>query len=134
MDTSEQLTMQTTFEFGERDTIGGNGGPALDDAPTWRRTVEEAQADPKVERRPSYLCRYAGKGAPARVIVGVAGQGAFGTRVLLACGHWREIRDYLYLPELGRKRPTRARCGLCREAIQPDADSLAKAIELAGRV
>jgi hypothetical protein len=63
--------------------------------------------------------RHAGAGAPLRAITGLGGAGPVGRLVKLACGHWREIRDYDLMPLLGRKRPVRARCGLCREGIEP---------------
>jgi hypothetical protein len=59
------------------------------------------------------LQRYPGPGAPLRTIMRLGPCGAFGRWVLLECKHWREIRDYEILPILGRKRPTRSRCGLC---------------------
>ena len=105
---------------------GHNGGPPLEDLVT----LEQAQQHPQVQRRPSYLQRYAGPGAPLVDIVGLGGLGVFGRWVLLRCGHWREIRDYDLLPLLGRAHPVRARCGLCREGIAPAAADLETALRL----
>lgn len=82
-------------------------------------TLEEAQQQDVVHLRPSYLQRYPGPGAPLRAIVGLGGHGPVGRYVRLACRHWREITHYDLLPVMGRKPPTRARCGLCREGIEP---------------
>lgn len=60
------------------------------------------------------LQRYSGPGAPLREIIGLGALGAVGRWVLLDCEHWREIHGYDLLPAIGRKRPTRARCGVCR--------------------
>ena len=56
---------------------------------------------------------YSGPSAPLREIVGVGDLGAVGQWVLLACTHWKQIRDYHIMPAMGRRRPLRARCGLC---------------------
>ena len=106
---------------------GHNGGPPIDDLVS----IDEAQQRADVQRRPSYLQRYAGAGAPLMSIVGLGRQGCLGRWVLLRCGHWREIRDYDLLPALGRSRPQHARCGLCRERIAPAAADLAEAERLA---
>jgi len=107
---------------------GSNGGPALDDD-AWR-TLEEAQADPDVHKRPSHLQRYCGPGSPAHAIVGLGELGALGRWALLACGHWREIRDWDLMPAMGRKRPTKARCGCCRMQIKPRARDVQAAADL----
>ncbi len=106
---------------------GHNGGPPIDE----RVSIGEAQQRADVQRRPSYLQRYAGADAPQRSIVGLGSQGCLGRWVLLGCGHWREIRDFDLLPALGRSQPQRARCGLCRERIAPAAADLAEAQRLA---
>ena len=93
-------------------------------------TLEEAQQLDRLELRPSHVQRYAGAGSPMRRIVGVAGQGCVGTYVLLSCGHWREIRDYLIMPAMGRKRPTSARCGCCRLGYLPRPADTARVAEL----
>jgi hypothetical protein len=108
-------------------TIGHNGGPQLGGL-----SLAEAQERPEVHLRPSHLQRYAGQGAPMRRIVGVGdGHGAIGQPVLLACGHWREIRDWAIMPLMGRKRPTQARCGCCRLGYLPSASGVARVAELA---
>ena len=107
--------------------IGHNGGLPLRDL----ITLEEAQQRAEVQRRPSYLQRYAGPGSPLVEIVGVGGLGPLGRFVLLRCGHWREIRDYDLLPIIGRAHPERARCGLCHEGIAPAAADLETAARLA---
>jgi hypothetical protein len=111
--------------------FGHNGGPLLSEKIGPWRTQDEAQADPDVRRRPSYLQRNAGPGAPLRNIVGLGGLGVIGRWTLLECGHWREIRDYDLAPILGRKRPTKARCGCCRDRIEPRPDDAAKAAQFA---
>lgn len=81
--------------------------------------MDEAQALADVRRRPSYLQRYPGPGAPLRRIVGEGRLGPLGRWVLLECRHWREITHYDLLPVEGKKKPVRARCGLCRDGIDP---------------
>jgi hypothetical protein len=93
-------------------------------------TLDEAQALPTVQLRPSHVQRYAGAGAPLRRIVGVCGHGAIGRVVLLACGHHREIRDWTIMPLMGRERPVQARCGCCRLGYLPDPDALRRAHQL----
>lgn len=80
-------------------------------------TLAEAQALPSIRKRPSYLQRYPGPNAPLREIVHVGHLGSFGRWVLLECDHWREIRDYDLLPLMGRPKPKKSRCGLCRDGI-----------------
>jgi hypothetical protein len=102
-------------------TIGHNGGPPLDDAPVWLLTMAEAQKRADVQLRPSHLQRYAGTNSPKRAIVGYLKPGSLGAWMLLDCGHPKDVRDWFTLPMRGRKRPTHARCGCCRERIRPDA-------------
>lgn len=80
-------------------------------------SLSEAQELPDVRKQPSYLQRYPGPNAPMRAIVGVGRHGPVGRFVLLECDHWREITSYDFLPLMGRKRPVKARCGLCRDGI-----------------
>jgi hypothetical protein len=93
--------------------------------------MAEAERESDLSRRPAQLARYAGPGAPLRRIVGLGGSGAIGKRVLLLCGHWREIRDWEVMPLLGRQRPASARCGLCRAHIRPRPADAAQAAEFA---
>jgi hypothetical protein len=81
--------------------------------------MDEAQALPDVGRRPSHLQRHPGPGAPLRRITAEGRLGPIGRWVLLECGHWREIIHYDLLPLEGKKKPARARCGLCRDGIEP---------------
>ena len=101
-----------------------NGGPALVDH---AMTLEAAQQLEDVQLRPSYVQCYAGPGAPKQAIVGRGSAHPVGQAVLLACGHFRIIRDWGILPAMGRKRPQRAACGLCRLRYAPrqcDADEV----------
>jgi hypothetical protein len=82
-------------------------------------TLDEAQQLDDVMRRPSYLQRYPGPGAPLQAIVGIGRAGPVGRFVHLACGHWREITSYDLMPVMGRKQPVSARCGLCRDGVEP---------------
>jgi hypothetical protein len=97
-------------------------------------TLEEAQELDRLELRPSHVQRYAGAGSPMRAIVGVGGLSCFGTATLLECGHWREIRDYALMPLMGRKRPTKARCGCCRLGYLPRPSDTVRVAELVARL
>lgn len=103
-------------------TIGHNGGPALE-----ALTLDEAQELDRVQLRPSHVQRHAGAGSPLRAIVAIGRPGPIGRWTLLACGHWREIRDFDIMPAMGRRRPISARCGCCRLGYLPAPADLAAA-------
>lgn len=119
------MTPETYLPKAREFPVGHNGGPQLD-----ALTLAEAQELETVRLRPSYVERYCGPGSPARRIVGVAGCGPVGRRVLLECGHMREIRDYDFMPLLKRKQPTSARCGCCRLNYLAEPARLAEAERL----
>ena len=89
--------------------LGHNQGPPLGGL-----SLVEAQELADVSKRPSYLQRYCGPGAPMRRITHVAEVDSFGRWVRLDCGHMRCIRDWDLMPVIGRKRPSTSRCGCCR--------------------
>jgi len=67
------------------DRLGYNGGPRMDDPAGPPRALDEAQADPDIDRRPpAYQQRHAGPGAPLPFIVGID---ALGRWTLHDCGH-----------------------------------------------
>jgi hypothetical protein len=101
------------------DLFGHNGGPKIVD----RLTLAEAQELPDVDRRPSHVQRYSGKGSPLRAIVALGAYGSVGRFVLMECGHWKDSRAYgadgFWAVSVGRKLPTKTRCGCCRLGYLP---------------